>query len=288
MTEEIKRVLLPTDFSRSADMALSHALFLAGSYGAEIHLVHAVLTQLDDAFGPFPEEEELQQKLKGILSSALKKEFIGKKLVVKCRTLTGDSVSEMILNYIKEEKIDLVVMGTHGRKGLEHMRLGSVTESITRRSPCSVVTIRCKEKALPVKMLKKILVPYDFSEYSDRALVTAKGIAKFYGASLCIFNSVRRVLLPGGSSLETLLTERAEQLEDIKAKLAEEGIVSETDVQTGRPYQRIAEKVAHGDFDLIVMGTHGRNGISLLMLGSVTERVIRIAPCPVYVCKRKG
>jgi nucleotide-binding universal stress UspA family protein len=100
------------------------------------------------------------------------------------------------LHYAKDNDVDLIVMGTHGRRGLGHLSLGSVAEEVVRMAPCSVLTIREREEPMPPEAAKQLLVPVDFSEFSKRALASAKKVAAAYHARLQLLHVIEEVINP--------------------------------------------------------------------------------------------
>jgi universal stress protein A len=149
---EIKRILAPTDFSPHSQRAVRYACALAEKFGAELHLVH-VLSEIIPA-GPDPllmpvmppqfyEENEGRAKetLQQILDPAW-----GRPASVATAVRWGSPV-EAVVDYAREEEIELVVIATHGRTGLSHVLLGSVAERIVREAPCPVLTIRDPARA---------------------------------------------------------------------------------------------------------------------------------------------
>jgi universal stress protein A len=143
---------------------------------------------------------------------------------------------------------------------------------------------------------RTILVPVDFSEHSDRALQTAIGLARTYEGSLTLVYVYEQLALavPEGymlfndAQLERMFEEFRRSLSKQK-QVAEAAGASRVEVQLlhGFASGEICSFAERGAFDLIVMGTHGRRGLSHALLGSVAERVVRMAPCPVLTVRAK-
>jgi nucleotide-binding universal stress UspA family protein len=140
--------------------------------------------------------------------------------------------------------------------------------------------------------ITKILVPVDFSPHATRAFGYATTLAQRFGARLGLVHVIddafatqawnAEVFMPDVGELFAGLIESSErQLGTLKQSAGAIGLTADAAVITGRPAQAIVEQAKEGGFDLIVMGTHGRTGLSHLVLGSVAERVVRTAPCPV-------
>ena len=144
--------------------------------------------------------------------------------------------------------------------------------------------------------ITRILVPVDFSVDAEQALEYAARLAARLGASIGLLHVIDDSFLTGPWSAELhvpnateflagLRMEATTGLADLQVALTERGVRNSIDVRQGQPARVIAEHAAEGAFDLIAMGTHGRTGLSHLLLGSVAERVVRLAPCPVLTLK---
>jgi universal stress protein A len=145
-----------------------------------------------------------------------------------------------------------------------------------------------------MKAFRKILVPVDFSPHSEQALRVAGEIARRYEGTLDIVHVYDPIAfsLPDGyvmftqSQIEELFAVFDEQLGRMKTMAEAAGAAQvDTHVRQGAAATDICDFAQQGKFDLIVMGTHGRRGLSHLLLGSVAERVLRMAPCPVLTLR---
>ena len=141
--------------------------------------------------------------------------------------------------------------------------------------------------------IQKILVPYDFSQHSEHALDWAIGLAEKWRARLELLHVIH--ILPPVVDIAGDVYEHVEQaqlaaaqkhLETVLSTKAEDSsVLFDSHVRRGVPFQAICDEAATQQADLIVMGSHGRTGLSHVFIGSVAERVIRHAPCPVLVTK---
>lgn len=138
-------------------------------------------------------------------------------------------------------------------------------------------------------MYERILVPVDGSEASMDAVSHAAALAAVHGADVHVLNAVepQMAVESGGVDIASALEEVGEQaIADAESVLGEAGIEAvETALQTGTPHRQIVDYAEQHDADLIVMGTHGRTGLGRLLLGSVTERVVRTSPVPVMTIR---
>jgi universal stress protein A len=145
-----EKILCPVDFSEFTDEILAYAVNIAKRFDSELHLIH-VIPNLN-YFTPYesfltPENlVAIERNIEGEVGKDFDK--ITKKLDLPFKRIVKTGVTFVeIIDYIKDQGIDLVVMGTHGRSGIEHILIGSVAEKVVRKSPCPVLTVRPKNKA---------------------------------------------------------------------------------------------------------------------------------------------
>ena len=144
-----KKILCPVDLSEFTDEILYYAEIIAKRFDSELHLIH-VIPNLS-YFTPYesfltPENlVAIERNIEGEVGKDFDK--ITKKLDFPFKRIIKTGVTSVeIIDYIKQQGIDLVVMGTHGRSGIEHILIGSVAEKVVRKSPCPVLTVRPKSK----------------------------------------------------------------------------------------------------------------------------------------------
>jgi len=154
MTRGFTRILVPTDFSAPSNAALATAKDLAARLGASLHLVHvledpyAVAAYSADALGYLPPgikdawQHEAEKHLNALLTPAERAQFMATTTV-----LFSGAAAKEIVEHAQNNEIDLIVMGTHGRGGVAHLLLGSVTERVVRIATCPVLTVRGTAKA---------------------------------------------------------------------------------------------------------------------------------------------
>ncbi len=299
----IKKILLPTDFFPCANQALDHALYLARKYGAEFHMLHAIVLHDDDPHNPaahIVNLEEIHDRLKELaeanMNAAIReRDDGGVKILMEQRR--GVSAADVILTYADDEEIDLIVMGTHGRRGLGHLLLGSVSEEVVRMADCPVLTIREKAEQQDIDDVSRILVPLDFSEHANNGLRHAKELAATYGAKLDLMHVIEEMVQPAfyemaGVPPDMVRSARRQKSRDEMERLFRKAggpdVPVDYFVVTGKASQDIVEFAREAEIDLIVIATHGLTGIQHLLLGSITEKVVRMAPCPVFTVKSFG
>jgi nucleotide-binding universal stress UspA family protein len=295
---KLNRILWPTDFSRCAKQALGYAVHCAREYNVELHALHAMILLQGESY--LPNKAEIHKQLKDLANnqmSATIKALQADDLNIKQAQVRGISAAPAILGYAKENDVDLIVMGTHGRRGLGHLFLGSVAEEVVRLSSCPVLTIREREVPAPVEAMKHILVPIDFSEHAQQALVYAKHLAAFYKARLQLLHVVEEFIPPtfylaSGTSVFAFRPELKVRAEQEIKKLFKEvpgpEVAADFHIIEGFAAVDIVRFAESHQSDLIVIATHGRTGIEHMLLGSVTEKVVRRAPCPVFTVRAFG
>jgi nucleotide-binding universal stress UspA family protein len=291
---QVKRILVPTDFSQPSQCALNHATELARKFDAELILTHVRTPYADDPNRPeyhFFDEGRYSAFVSEQLTRT--SEGIGSERAVK--TVVGRDVSPAngILRIADENQVELIVMGTHGRTGLGHFFLGSVAERVVRHAQVPVMTVSSKrEKYRDNPRYRRILASYDFSAHSKEAACRARDLAALYGAQLSVLYVIEQEIHPGyfdiwkvsvKSEMPEIAQEARKSLLNVLGEhgLDDVSVFVEVGQGDGRVHTDITRFAADHEIDLIVMGTYGLSGIEHMLLGSTTERVIRIAPCPV-------
>jgi len=215
----IKNILFPTDFSGCATQALPYALYFAAKYNATLHMLHGVVLHGVDPDTPDNRIYSIQEVFKKLKANAdvqmttnIEKHDVEDLDIVQVQE-RAISATELILEYSDEHAIDVIVMGTHGRRGLGHALLGSVAEEVVRSAPCPVLTIREQKHPKPLEKLDRILVPFDYSEHAKTALEYAKEIAALYDARLELLYVFEEIIYPRfydiGSTLNDYISKDA-------------------------------------------------------------------------------
>ncbi len=289
-----RRILVPTDFSPTAGVALDLARQLAVAFGAEVHLLH-VRILLDDP----NQEEELQAELERLMnrSDQRTRELLGRtrdtvtEVVVHPHLVRGIAPAESVVEAVGDLGCDLVVMGTHGRRGLKHLLMGSVAEEVTRTSPVPVLTVRSDSTAEPASP-KRILVPLDFSETSMAAVTTAAVWARALHASVTLLHVVEPVVYPEFYAVDLMPEDVMDRIRERSAqaldRIAAENLADiETSVRVavGRAPEVILEEAGRGGHDLVILASRGLSPLEHLLLGSVADGVIRRSTAPVLTVR---
>ena len=295
----IKRILFATDFSRWAKRAEDYACSLAYSWRASLTLLSVA------EFPPElnPDYSVNQQYLADLLKQAssqlvdLKVRAELRGIAVTTRVATGIP-SEEVITAARAEDSDLIVVGTRGKTGLAHILLGSTAERVIRGAPCPVLTVRTEPAdtegngtlSRPIT-LERILVPVDFSDCSLDALEYAVVVAQQAKASLMLLHVLEPVSYGLDFSFGDSKTREQEhvswtkRLEELVSSHQQLHVSMESELRGGIPADSILDSARTLPCDLIVMGTHGRRGISHAISGSVAEAVLRKALCPVIAVR---
>lgn len=299
MPLNIDRILVPTDFSACAANALTQGLALARQHGAELCFLHVMMSHDEDPYSLVYQvadrhaiHRQQTELCRGTMQEILAEHDTAGVEVSERRT-RAFSIAPAILETIDELDVDLVVMGAHGRRGLRRLLLGSIAEEVVRLASCPVLTVREDSEAVRVPP-DRIVVPVDFSPHSRRALAVAKRMAAV-GTRLDLVHVVENPILPHAYDPQPGDAERftfpviARRVEEaIAGWVAELGgpeVVCQVEVLEGRAADAITDYAAKADADLVVIATHGLTGLDHLLMGSVSERVVRMAPCPVLTLK---
>ena len=297
MAPLIKRVLFATDFSACADRAMGYALALAGAWKAEL----CVMTVLELYPGMDPEYTVNKMYLDHLRSEANRQlatvearaKAAGQPVTTRIETGIPSQAVQTVAEGIRA---DLLVVGTHGRTGLDHVLIGSTAERVVRMAPCPVLAVKAGKNgatgAAATSAIKRIVVPIDLSTCSLDALEYAVQFAKPLGATITILHAMEPVAYGLDFSLSHAKEwkEHRDYLEKrlsiLSACLTAHGIQADHVLKPGLPADSIASYVTQQGFDLMIMGTHGRRGISHVLVGSIAGAMLRHAPCPVLTVRQ--
>jgi nucleotide-binding universal stress UspA family protein len=281
----LSRVLCPVDFSDASRHAVKHAVAVARWSRASITALHV--------------DGETLAARDAILSMFERAHPDGVDVNV---AIESGRPSTRILDCAEEVSADLIVMGTHGASGFEHLVLGSVTEKVLHKAPCPVLTVPPHAQATSQLPYKHLLCATDLSDGSVRPLDLAQSFARDAPASLTLVHVIEWPWEePPAPRFEELPAEQAAALagfrrareETATRRLADLALVGADHpgrvsyrVAHGKPYVEILRAACEIGADLIVMGIHGRSAADLAVFGSTTNQVVRRATCPVLTMCR--
>lgn len=294
----LDRLLVPTDFSERADAALGLGLQLARRLGAEVVLLHVLTPVETEEWSPLlftpgggAPRDELGAIVAQLMDEALARHDAEGVAVVR-RTMRGNLAAPAIAAAAAETGARLVIMGTHGRRGLRRAVLGSVADEVVRTAPCPVLLAR--EGALPPQacVIERVLVPVDLSPFSWSVLPWAETLASACGARIDLLHvldvfptaGLYGLYYAAAADVTPHVAALAEaEMKTHVAALTAAGFDAAAHVEIGPPADGIVHYARAHDVDVVVVASHGRTGLSRFVLGSVAEKVAHAAPCPVLV-----
>ena len=292
----LRTLVAALDFSPGSRAALIRAADLATRSGAALHLLHADVLFRSSGDGAPPEgapSSALRVRVERFASSTLGPVFDLNELAFSIAVVRDISPPSAILSYVAEMEADLLVMGTHGRSGMQRLLMGSVAEACVASAPCPVFTVPHESEARQLDAAP-ILVAIDFSERSGAALAAGHALANLYGSEVELVHVVRDSgPYPGfAPNILSLVDYDPAQGEAVRERLRR--FVERMDgpapaalhVSIGSPSRVIPALAAERGAGAIVMGTHGRQGVAHALIGSVAEATLRRATCPVLTLKQ--
>ncbi|MBZ5558068.1 MAG: universal stress protein [Acidobacteriia bacterium] len=301
---EIARILCPVDFSEASAHAIDLAIALAGWCRARITALHVCNPAYMPVPGlPPPAERvppaEVQRAHDEILKCFRPATAAG--IGVDAVVDVGQPVRHILSRAI-HSSADLIVMGTHGASGFEHLVLGSVTEKVLRRATCAVLTVPPRAHATSKLPFARVLCAVDFSDPSLAALHLAQSLACDAHAALTVMHVIEwpwdeppapdftqlpkeqaAALAEYRRYVETTATGR---LSTLLPEPVQQRCAAHVRVSHGKSYVEILRVAGDERADLIVMGVHGRNAIDMMLFGSTTNQVVRRATCPVLTLRK--
>ena len=299
---DVQRILFPTDFSTCAEGAYRHAALLAYHIGAELHLLH--VAEADDPPLAWPDaaDTDFRITVEDILADLGFPPAGGASDLdlteVVAEEVEGRRPAEAIVEYARDEEIDLVVMGTHGRSGWRRGVLGSVAETVVRQAPCPVLTVRPRSAYAsgeapwpPRRVLLAVDAPDLEGAAPSLAAHWATRLAHAYRAPLDIVHVVRPPAVSladprAGARARTRVRNALLALADVLCTESEAPLSVQVTVRSGEPIRVIEAVARENDTHLLVVGSHGRRGPRRALLGSVAEALLRSAPCPTLVVRK--
>jgi nucleotide-binding universal stress UspA family protein len=283
-------IVVGYDESLSSRAALTEASLWIKKHGGQLFLVHAV----------YFDQEEF-----AILPSQMEKRFeIGTKVCKEAKKSLHDDYGlngsiesiicegeppDVIVDIAQGKKADLIALGTYGRKGLKRLLMGSVTSQVILNSPCDVLVVK-KPCSKCSGSYHSLLVPFDGSETSKKALTRASELSKIDGAEVAVLYVIPRYeemmdFFKTEAIKKSLFREAEKIVEGAKKQAAGLGMQIKAVVQEGHAGDKIVEIADTLKHDLIVMGTHGWRGVNKAIIGSTAERIIAHASCPILIAR---
>jgi nucleotide-binding universal stress UspA family protein len=287
---QLKSILCPIDFSDFSVAAYQYSLSLAEYYKARLVALH-VVELWKYPFADYAAHEadyakfcnamdeggavQLRRFVEQYPAGAIQPELV----------IHRGSASNCILAVAQEENLDVIVMGTHGRRGFDRLVLGSATDRVIRKAACPVLVVSdSSHKALCTgpdgrHCLKRIVYCTDFSNNSEQARGYAISLASEYGAELTLMHVVEKASDAAGQ--EQILSKRRQALDKIVSEVESSNLKVKPEVRFGKPYEEIVRHATEAQASIIIMTARGGDAVDRAVFGSTTYRVIQLGPCPV-------
>ncbi len=275
----MKRILVPCDFSDPAVQAFKFAVDIAKESRGEVILLNVVELPVmhESVLMPTLSFEEAfikDMKAHAEKNFAKMKDKWAKEGPKVTSFVEFGGATPTIRDYVKENKIDLLVMGTHGASGLKEFFVGSNTEKIVRTSEVPVIAIKGQVK---MSSIKNIVFPNTFGMDQEELTLRVKALQNFFKATLHVLyvntpSSFRRDI---------------EVKKEMKA-FAKRFMLKDYTLTIFNDYSEeegLRNFVTDTKADMVAMATHGRRGINHLMSGSIAEDVVNHLTCPIWTCK---
>jgi nucleotide-binding universal stress UspA family protein len=303
-TGSFRSILVPVDGSSLAELAIPYAVAIAKRAGSKVRLalVHHEIPNVAVLASPetYTRSRIQMQRSENVYLRSLTRRVrhqLGHPL--SSVALEGP-VAATLAEYIRDSGVDLVVMTTHGRGGMQRAWLGSATDQLIRTLDVPVLVLRAFEAEGAESSLPEILVPLDGSAVAEAALEPTVRMARLWQARVTLLRVVQPVLLATdpGVALPVAYDEELTQLEreaaesylaHIAERLRQQGVKVTTITLLGSAIaETILELLQEGLFGLVALATHGRAGLGRVVLGSVADKLVRAAELPVLVVRSQA
>lgn len=269
----MKRILIPTDFSKYADEAIEVGAQIAKKNDCEIILIHMLELpkQMNDAITgatSIPEVMLFKRKAEETLKSIKTRPYLkGIKITEVVRL---DGAYHGINNYIKQNDIDLIVMGSHGSSGINEILVGSNTEKVVRQSETPVLVIKNNSESFNVQ---NIIFASDFSKEIKKPFQKVLDFSKLFGSKLNLVTICTPNTFRSTSAARKIVTDFVADFDMPEYSFE---IYNESNIEKG-----IINYSNEKDADLIAFCTHGRTGLNHFFAGSISEDLVNHATKPV-------
>jgi nucleotide-binding universal stress UspA family protein len=285
-----KSIVVGYDESLYSKAALAEVSQRIKKNGGSVTLVHAVYFDQEE-FAILPSQMEKRLEIGAHICRTAKTDVqaeYGLDGSIESLVCEGEP-PEIIVDTARGKNADLIALGTYGRRGLRRLLMGSVTSQVILNSPCDVLVVKKKcDKC--TGSYGSLLVPFDGSASSEKALARACALAKADGAELSVLYVIPRYeemmdFFKTDMIKKSLFQEAEKIIEKAKKLAASQGAQIKAVVQEGHAGEKIVEIADKLKNDVIVMGTHSWRGVNKAIMGSTAERIIASASCPVLIVK---
>jgi nucleotide-binding universal stress UspA family protein len=289
----LQKILVPLDGSSLGELSLNYAAELARSMNSELHLV-SVCDRISKEY------RNICSVYVGKMSEGLRSFKRGKTALPQVRTAVIDGQPDVkILDYAAENKIDLIILVSHGHSGIMPWATGSTANKIIQKSSIPVLLIRASDnidtKQVP-GLFKKILVPLDGSAMSEAVLPYVKEIAAHSGSEIILLDVLehgQHVRTIGGidyfeysdEQVEAMRLEIIAYLDRINGQLVKDGFTVKSIVKKGDIAREIIDTIIQEDVNLVAMSSHGKSAATKWVLGSVSQKILQTGKKPLLLVR---
>ncbi len=277
---------MPVDVNRICNEQLNSAIKIAKEFNSEVSVMYVL------------PETEVHPEIKKLLTK-----YINETLAKVLKTLDDEKVSytqpiidsgnpvDKILQTAKEQSANLILVCSGNKSENEQFKLGTTAEKLIQLSEVPVWVSKSGQQ----NELREILCPVDFSDPAKRALRNAILLSNNFDSKLRIlgvyepfFTTSPRIKIDQKLENEKLQKQFEQKMNDFLGEFDLKRVNHIIDIQVGIPHEKILKTIQENDVDLLVMGTNGRSGFSRIIMGSVTEKVIRLMPCSFVTTKTQN
>jgi nucleotide-binding universal stress UspA family protein len=300
-----QKILVPLDGSPFAEGVLPYLSQVSVPQATEIVLLQVLQVERYSAYltpGPLPISGQPVSNWRQFTEdyhATVIENLRSRGYTASSEIINGSDVAAEICRYADAARIDLIAMTTHAHTGLPRWVLGSVASRVISATDKPVFLVHPTEELKERTVaLRRILVPLDGSHLAEEVLSLATSLAHAQDARLILVRALEPPsMVPADPSMRDLTTPLATQLgavemqaaefymQDIAHELQRRSIVEQTVVIVGDAAEVILDTAEINDVDLIAMCTHGRSGVSRWVYGSVAEKVLHRAPCPLLLIR---
>lgn len=280
----LEKILVPIDVNTDPKKQINATIKLANAYKSEIILIYVA------------PDYELKDDIKDIVVKSvteslneIREILESNKIKVQEPIIAYGKIADTIAKKANSVKANLVIIGSNEKKKMSKFKLGLISEQIIRESDVPVLLVNADQKSL----FNHILCPVDFSEPSKRALNNAILFARKYNSKLHILNVYEPIVHVSKRINVDLEEENAIRFKNAKNEMKTfikefdlEGVDHKIEIKSGKADKNILNTIKRHQIDLLIIGAHGRTGLSRFFMGSVTEKVIREMPCSFMTIKK--
>ncbi len=282
--KQLEKILVAIDFEQASENALQMAMLLASAFGSEILLIHVIPEIKDFRMIRNQIRNHVFKKMKS-LEQEIQKEGIS----VVDPIIRFGIPFDRVIEYSEELDVNLIVLGSGNPS--HHHTLGSVAEKVMTYASQPVLVV----KRVTHPRIRNILCPVDFSDSSRRALKNAILLAKRFHAQLTVLRIFEPLLshyfgigkTPGESKEKITVRRQQQEFDRFLRGFQFEKVSYKRLIRRGKPCEEIFHTVQEVRADLLVMGSTGKTGLTRMLLGSTTEKVVRALPCSSLILKQE-